>query len=110
MGRGHAMHLGVRLPEGSLAVGEHDGMQDSAPRAGLLSLHARVEGVTSDAWEDPSLAQVWGPRGAVYLIPVDAIAAFTIGRGDGARERRMIRWDTRTTEVLPVPLPDVSPD
>lgn len=106
----HAMHLAERLPAGSFAPAAHAGLQDSAPRAGLLSLHARVHGITPDAWEHPSLAQVWGPRGAVYLIPADAIAAFTIGRGDAPRPRSVIRWDARTTEVLPVDLPDVAPE
>lgn len=110
MSRLHAMHLAVRLPAGSFPEAAHAGLQDSAPRAGLLSLHARVEGITPDAWEDRSLAQVWGPRGAVYLVPADAIAAFTIGRGDGYRPRKVIRWDARTTEVLPVELPDVAPE
>lgn len=103
------MHLAERLPAGSHTAAAHAGLQDSAPRAGLLSLHARMEGVTPDAWEHPSLAQVWGPRGAVYLVPAAAIAAFTIGRGDGFRPRKVIRWDARTTEVLPVELPDVAP-
>lgn len=103
------MHLDRRLPAGSHVAAAFGGLQDSAPRAGLLSLHARMEGVTPDAWEHPDLAQVWGPRGAVYLIPRDAIAAFTVGRGDGFRERAVIRWDARTTEVVTTVLPDVDP-
>lgn len=109
MGRFHAMHLADRLPAGELVTAAFAGLQDSAPRAGLLSLHARADGITPDAWEHPSLAQVWGPRGAVYLIPADAIAAFTVGRGDGYRPRAVIRWDARTTAVLTTDLPDVSP-
>jgi hypothetical protein len=38
------------------------GLQDSMPRAAQLSLHARVDGVEPSTWEDPSLAQLWGPR------------------------------------------------
>ena len=37
------------------------GLQDSMPRAALLSLHARVDGVEPSTWEHPSLAQLWGP-------------------------------------------------
>lgn len=55
------------------------GLQDSAPRSALLSLHARVEAVAPDAWRDPGLVQVWGPRGAIYLVPRADRALFTVG-------------------------------
>ncbi|MDQ6614524.1 MAG: winged helix DNA-binding domain-containing protein [Actinomycetota bacterium] len=74
------MHLGRRLPLGRLAAAAYGGLQDTAPRAGLLSLHARVQDVTPDAWEDKALAQVWGPRLAAYIVPADAVATFTLGR------------------------------
>jgi hypothetical protein len=38
------------------------GLQDSMPRAALLSIHARVDGTQPTTWEDPSLVQTWGPR------------------------------------------------
>ena len=44
------------------------GLQDSMPRAALLSLHARVAGVEPSTWEDPSLAQLWGPRYHTYVV------------------------------------------
>jgi hypothetical protein len=56
------------------------GLQDSMPRAALLSIHARVEGAGPSAWEDPALVQVWGPRYGVYVVPTDDLAVFTLGR------------------------------
>ena len=50
------------------------------PRAAVLSLHARVEGTSPTAWDDPSLAQVWGPRYQVYVVPAEDLAVFTLGR------------------------------
>lgn len=129
------MHLAQRLPAGSLAEAAAGGLQDSAPRAGLLALHARLKGVGRESWEDPALVQVWGPREAVWLIPLDAIAAFTLGRlprdperrrgiervadealrggGDPGRRagaatgRYLVRWDARTTELVPIAPPEM---
>jgi Winged helix DNA-binding domain len=56
------------------------GLQDSMPRAALLSLHARVDGVESSTWEDPSLAQLWGPRYHTYVVPKCDFALFSLGR------------------------------
>jgi hypothetical protein len=56
------------------------GLQDSMPRAALLSLHARVDGVESSAWEDPSLAQLWGPRYSTYVVARCDFALFSLGR------------------------------
>ena len=50
------------------------------PRAAVLSLHARVEGIGPSAWEDPALVQVWGPRYSAYVVPREDMAAFTLGR------------------------------
>ncbi len=50
------------------------------PRAALLSLHARVEGVEASTWEDPSLAQLWGPRYSTYVVPKRDFALFSLGR------------------------------
>ncbi|NND03772.1 MAG: hypothetical protein HKN91_13400, partial [Acidimicrobiia bacterium] len=68
-----------RLPEGDLAAAAHSGLQDSAPRAGVMSLHARVESVEADSWTSRELVQVWGPRGAVYVVPKADLATFTFG-------------------------------
>jgi hypothetical protein len=65
------------------------GLQDSMPRAALLSLHARIEGIESSSWEDPSLAQLWGPRYSTYVVPKQDFALFSLGRlPDNARGRR----------------------
>ena len=68
-----------RLPEGDLATAARSGLQDSAPRSGVLSLHARAEGVEPDSWTSRQLVQVWGPRGAVYVVPKSDLATFTLG-------------------------------
>jgi hypothetical protein len=75
-----ASNLDRKLPIDSLARAAAGGLQDSAPRAAIVSLHARVDGVDPSSWEDDSLAQIWGPRGADYVVPWEAIAAFTVGR------------------------------
>jgi hypothetical protein len=60
------------------------------PRAALLSIHARVEGTDPATWEDPSLAQVWGPRYNVYVVAAPDVAVFTLGRlPDGGKTRRI---------------------
>ena len=58
------------------------------PRAALLSIHARVDGATPSAWEDPSLVQVWGPRYHVYVVAARDLAVFTLGRLPDAGETR----------------------
>lgn len=50
------------------------------PRAALLSLHARVDGVGPATWEDRSLAQLWGPRYHTYVVPRRDFALFSLGR------------------------------
>jgi hypothetical protein len=74
--------LEERLPKSSksLRLAAWAGLQDSMPRAALLSLHARVEGVEPSTWEDPSLAQLWGPRHQVYVVPKRDFALFSLGR------------------------------
>jgi hypothetical protein len=84
--------LDERMPAGpaSLRRAAWAGLQDSMPRAALLSLHARVEGVESSTWEDPSLAQLWGPRYSTYVVPKRDFALFSLGRhpdNAGARLR-----------------------
>ena len=82
--------LDERLPQGrrSLRKASWAGLQDSMPKAALLSIHARVEGVRPSAWEDPSLVQVWGPRYHVYVVPAHDLAVFSLGRlPDGGKTR-----------------------
>jgi hypothetical protein len=50
------------------------------PRAALLSLHARVEGVDPSTWEHPTLAQLWGPRYQTYVVAANDFALFSLGR------------------------------
>lgn len=90
--RRRAGALDERLPPGarSLRQAAWAGLQDSMPRAALLSIHARVEGAHSSSWEDPSLVQVWGPRFSVFVVPARDHAIFTLARlpDDEARRRR----------------------
>jgi len=74
--------LDERLPRGSRSLRRAAwvGLQDSMPRAALLSIHARVEGAHPSSWEDPSLVQVWGPRFSTYVVPARDYAVFTLGR------------------------------
>jgi DNA glycosylase AlkZ-like len=74
--------LDERLPPGpdSLRRAAWAGLQDSMPRAALLSIHARVEGTGPSTWEDPSLAQLWGPRFSAYVVAAPDRAVFSLGR------------------------------
>lgn len=56
------------------------GLQDSMPRAALLSLHARVRGVTGATWTHPSLVQLWGPRFSAYVVAAKDLPVFSLGR------------------------------
>jgi hypothetical protein len=80
----------------------HAGLQDSMPRAALLSIHARVRGTTSTAWEDPALVQVWGPRFQVYAVPAGDLAVFTLARlpASGKTRRRAEELAARLEQVL----------
>jgi len=80
--RRNVQALDRRLPAGpeSLHRAAWAGLTDSGPRAGLLSIHARVAGTEPSTWEDPSLVQVWGPRFSAYVIARPDIPIFTLGR------------------------------
>src|SRR2546423_9211917 len=78
--RQRATFLYRRLPPGCLVDPAFAGLQDSAPRSAVLALHARVHDVSPSAWRDPRFVQVWGPRGAVYVVPSRDVAVFTLGR------------------------------
>src|SRR6266550_3806030 len=82
--------LDKRMPKGSQSLrrAAWAGLQDSMPRAALLSLHARVVGVESSTWEHPSLAQLWGPRYNTYVVAKRDFALFSLGRlPDNAKNR-----------------------
>ncbi|MGN6792750.1 MAG: DNA glycosylase AlkZ-like family protein [Streptosporangiaceae bacterium] len=55
------------------------GLQDSMPRAALLSIPARVEGTEPSTWQDPSLVQLWGPRFSVFVVASSDLAVFSLG-------------------------------
>lgn len=92
---GHRRTVGAldeRLSPGarSLRRAAWAGLQDSMPRAALLSIHARVEGTQPSTWEDPSLVQLWGPRYSTYVVPAADLAVFSLGRlPDDPRGRRV---------------------
>ena len=83
--------LDERLPPGaaSLRRAAWAGLQDSMPRAALLSIHARVAGTEPTVLDDPALVQLWGPRWSTYAVASDDRAVFTVGRlFDNADRRR----------------------
>jgi hypothetical protein len=89
--RRRAGALGERLPPGedSLRRAAWAGLQDSTPRAALLSIHARVAGAAPAIWADPSLVQVWGPHFSVFVVPARDLAVFSLGLlPDGAKARQ----------------------
>jgi hypothetical protein len=74
---------------GSLRQVASAGLQDSMPRAALLSIHARVDSTRSTTLDDPALVQVWGPRYSAYVVATGDHAPFTLGRlPDDDRGRR----------------------
>jgi Winged helix DNA-binding domain len=77
--RARVSHLDEKLPLRSIAKAAWGGLQDSVPRGGVISLHARVEGAKPDAWEHPSLVQIWFRGGADYIVPRRDVGIFTLG-------------------------------
>ena len=90
--------LDERLPAGakSLRRAAWAGLQDSMPRAALLSIHARVEDVDPTAWEHSSLVQLWGPRYNNYVVAAKDLAVFSLGRMPDDVRRRKRAHDTAT--------------
>jgi Winged helix DNA-binding domain len=88
--------LDKRLPAGakSLRLAAWAGLQDSSPKAALLSIHARVEGTVTTSWEHPSLVQLWGPRFSAYVVAARDVAVFTLGRLPEDARRRARAYDT----------------
>jgi Winged helix DNA-binding domain len=80
--RRRAAALDERLPRGRRALrrAAWAGLQDSMPRAALLSIHARMAGTGPGSWEDPSLVQIWGPRFSTYVVAKRDLAVFTLAR------------------------------
>jgi hypothetical protein len=80
--RRHVGSLNERLPMAarSLRLAAWAGLQDSMPRAALLSLHARVAGADPSLWEHPSLVQLWGPRFSNFVVAAKDLPIFSLGR------------------------------
>src|SRR6185503_17650915 len=83
--------LHERLPSGaaSLERAARAGLQDSMPRAALLSLHARVTGVGPSTLDDAALAQLWGPRYNTYVVARRDFARFSLGRLPDSEKGRL---------------------
>jgi hypothetical protein len=88
--------LDERLPPGakSLRRAAWAGLQDSMPRAALLSIHARVHRASSNTWEHPSLVQLWGPRFSAYVVAAQDLPVFSLGRLPEDALRRARAHDT----------------
>lgn len=90
--RRRAGALDERLPAraSSLERAAWAGLQDSMPRAAILSIHARVKRAEASSWEHPAFVQIWGPRYNAYVVAKRDLAVFSLGRmPDNARVRRM---------------------
>lgn len=74
------LHRRIAKSELALEKAAVAGLQDSMPRAALLSIHARVSDAGPTTWAEPPLAQVWGPRYSAYVIARRDLAVFTLGR------------------------------
>jgi len=70
----------LRMGTRSLRQAAWAGLQDSMPRAALLSIHARVEGTGQTTWEHLSLVQLWGPRFSAYVVASKDLPVFSLGR------------------------------
>ena len=70
---------GSKLPRSRLTAAARPGLQDGSPRSGLLSLAVRVDAVQPHDWRNPQLKQVFGPRGAIYLVPQEDVGIFSLG-------------------------------
>ena len=107
--RRRAGSLDERLPWGreSLRVAACAGLQDSMPRAALLSIHARLRDTRSNALDDTFFVknwgvQVWGPRFSVYVVDARDHAFFTLGRSpdDEKARRRALELAERLDALL----------
>ncbi len=110
--RAQVSHLDRKLPPGAFAKAAWGGLQDSVPRAGVISLHARVEGTRPESWEDPSLVQIWFRGGADYIVPRKDVGVFTLGsyprdEGVAAELERLADEIHRVTEGQMLPVGEV---
>lgn len=84
--------LDARRPAGrdALRRAAWAGLRDSMPRAALLSLHARVDGVRPTALDDDAFVQLWGPGFAAYVVAAEDRAVFTRSRLPDSGPRRRL--------------------
>ena len=96
--------LDERLPVGgeALRTAAWAGLQDSMPRAAVLSINARVESTPATVWEHPALVQIWGPRFSVYVVAAQDLAVFTLGRfpDDATAQHRATDLAARLATLL----------
>lgn len=87
--------LDERLPQDptSLRRAAWAGLQDSMPRAAVLSIHARVHATEPETWADDSLVQLWGPRYSAYVVAARDLAVFSLGRLPDDPGRRRLAQD-----------------
>jgi len=78
--RAGALDARLQRSKRSFRTAAWAGLQDSMPRAAVLSINARIERTEPTAWEDPALVQIWGPRYNVYAVAAQDLAVFTLGR------------------------------
>jgi hypothetical protein len=82
------------LTNRSLRAAAWAGLQDSMPRAAVLSIHARLGQTPTNVLDDPSLVQVWGPRYSAYAVAKVDLAIFTLGRFPSAPKAQRRATDT----------------
>jgi len=78
-----AQHLATRTPD-LLAAAGACGVQNSPPGSAPLALHARVDGLTAEGYDDAvaeakTLVQVWSLRASPYVVPTGDLPVFTRG-------------------------------
>lgn len=95
---GHRRLVGAldqRLTRGkrSLRKSAWAGLQDSMPRAALVSIHARMQETEPTTLDDTSLVQIWGPRFSAYVVAQKDLGIFTLGRMPDDADRRHVAED-----------------
>ncbi len=83
-----ALDSRLAMSPSSLRQAAWAGLQDSMPRAAILSIHARIETTTPDVLDDPSLCQLWGPRFSAFVVAEADRGLFTVGRMPETGPRR----------------------
>ncbi len=94
-GRRRASALEARLEPGpdALRRAAWAGLQDSMPRAALLSIHARVRETVPAVMDDPTLVQLWGPRYSAYVVAEADRGIFALARLPQDAGKRAYAYD-----------------